>query len=263
MDSENLDNIVLALLFSADEPITIRKIASILEDVPASDIKSSVDNWRRKMDDESWSIVLERVAGGYQLSSRPQYAPYIARMYSGRRKLRLSKAALESLAIIAYKQPITRAEIEHVRGVGCGGVIANLLERSLIRITGKAKVLGAPFLYGTTPEFLEYLGLNSLQDLPSLEELEAILEREEGVASEPLDDGETPAPVEEGGEETAPAAARVGPDIDEPYNRPLGNEDPEAPHRGASDRREPEAGEDSEESTDEATASRKTDDRNE
>jgi segregation and condensation protein B len=179
MDSANLDNIVLALLFSADEPLSVRKIASVLEKVPADDIKRTIERWGERLDDEAWSVAVETVAGGYQLSSRPEYAPYIARLYTGRRKLRLSRAALETLAIVAYKQPITRAEIENIRGVGCGSVVSNLMERSLIRITGKAKVLGAPFLYGTTQEFLEYLGLNSLKELPSHEELEALLEREE------------------------------------------------------------------------------------
>jgi segregation and condensation protein B len=183
MDNGNLDNIVFVLLFSADEPLTLRKISSILEDKPAAEIRASIENWRQKLDDEAWSIVVEKVAGGYQLSSRADYAPYIAKLYSGRRKMRLSKAALEALAIIAYKQPITRAEIENVRGVACGGVVTNLMERDLIKITGKAKVLGAPFLYGTTQEFLEYLGLNSLKDLPNMEELEALLEREESAVA--------------------------------------------------------------------------------
>lgn len=213
MDDTNLDNIVLALLFSADEPLTVRKIAGVLEDVPVAEITASVDKLRARFDDEAWSIKIEKIGGGFQLSSRPEYASYVARLYSGRRKLRLSKAALETLAIIAYKQPTTRAEIENVRGVNCGGVIANLLERCLIKITGKAKVLGAPFLYGTTPEFLEYLGLNSLKDLPSLEELEALLEREESALR---NDGEvepTTAPavdVTDGGENDTAEGAVSG-----------------------------------------------------
>jgi segregation and condensation protein B len=265
MDNGNLDNIVLALLFSAEEPLSVRKITAITEGVSASDVKDAVERWRKRLDDEAWSIVLEKVAGGYQLSSRPEYAAFIARLYSGRRKLRLSKAALETLAIIAYKQPITRAEIENVRGVGCGGVVGNLMERGLIKITGKAKVLGSPFLYGTTPEFLEYLGLYSLKDLPSAEELEALLEREEQAVTEArpeetielefsadddsveVDDddvtdelseeleaegAESPEePVEETHEETvleavAPEAAVIGPDLDEPYHRPV-SPDPE------------------------------------
>lgn len=262
MDSENLDNIVLALVFSADEPITVRKLAAILEDVPASEIKNSLENWSRKFDDESWSIALERVAGGYQLSSRTQYAPYIARLYTGRRKLRLSKAALETLAIISYKQPITRADVEHVRGVGCGGVIGNLLERSLIRITGKARVLGAPFLYGTTQEFLEYLGLNSLKDLPSLEELEELLEREESAAVGPpeiQEDGEPPSPEDA---DPAPAAARIGPEIDEPYNRPVGTADEQLVDPGDTDLGDVDEPEKIEQPLEEEPAPPKIDDRN-
>jgi segregation and condensation protein B len=249
MNNGNLDNIVLALLFSADEPLSLRKLSALLEDAPTSEIKDAVERWQKRFDDEAWSIVLEKVAGGLQLSSRPEYAPYIARLYSGRRKLRLSKAALETLAIIAYKQPITRAEIEVVRGVGCGSVVANLLERSLVRITGKARVLGAPFLYGSTQEFLEYLGLNSLKDLPSMEELEALLEREEAAAAGEAGDGEEEAIVEAPGvDEEVPleadddeveldeeeefvreaaesGAARLGPEVDEPFHRPLGDDE--------------------------------------
>ena len=188
----NLDNIVLALLFAADEPVSVRRMSSILEDVDGAEIKTSLEGWRKRFDDESWSIAVEQVAGGYQVATRSDYAPFVGRLYSKKRKLRLSRAGMETLAIIAYKQPVTRADIENVRGVGSGGVVANLMERSLIKITGKARVLGAPFLYGTTTEFLEYLGLNSLKDLPSLDELEALLEKEAypEAAVESLEDSE-------------------------------------------------------------------------
>lgn len=184
LNNANLDNIVLALLFASDEPLSARKIASIIEDAPIADVKAAVENLRQRIDEEKWSVTIEQVAGGYRFSSRSEYAPYIARMYSGKRRFRLSRAGLEALAIVAYKQPITRAEIETIRGVGSGGVIANLMERSLVKIVGKAKVLGAPFLYGSTAEFLEYLGLNSIKDLPSLEELETLLQREAEEANE-------------------------------------------------------------------------------
>ncbi len=157
MENPNLDNIVLALLFASDEPLSARKIAALVEDVTVADVKQAIEEWNRRADAETWSIAVEQVAGGYRLATRVEYAPYVSRLYSGRRKLRLSRAGLETLAIVAYKQPVTRAEIESIRGVGCGSVVANLLERSLIQIEGKAKVLGAPFLYGTTQEFLEYL----------------------------------------------------------------------------------------------------------
>jgi segregation and condensation protein B len=240
MENPNLDNIVLALLFASDEPLSARKIAALVEDVTAADVKQAIETWNARADAEAWSIGIEQVAGGYRLATRPDYAPYVSRLYAGRRKFRLSRAGLETLAIITYKQPITRAEIESIRGVGAGSVIANLMERSLIQITGKAKVLGAPFLYGTTQEFLEYLGLNSLRDLPSMEDLEALLAKE---ASAETPEGET-AIIEHGegdeveasppdstraidaddaGVELAPRArfARVIPPIDEPLNRPL------------------------------------------
>lgn len=199
-----LENIVLALLFASEEPLTIRRIGSIVEDATGDQIRCAIRRWQRRFDEESWSIRIERIAGGYQITTRPDYAPFIARLYSGRRRVRLSRAAMEVLAIVAYRQPVTRAEIETIRGVGSGGVIANLMERSLIRITGKARVLGAPFLYGTTPEFLEYLGLDSLDDLPSLEELERLLEREAH-----------PEGAVESGAEAAPAGAAES----EPHTR--------------------------------------------
>lgn len=183
---ERLDQMVLALLFASEEPLSARKLANIVEDdTSTDDINAAINRLTGFLLENMPCIRVERVAGGFQLATNTDFAEYVARLYSGRRKQRLSKAALETLAIIAYKQPITRVDMEGIRGVNCGGVITTLMERSLIRIVGKAKVLGAPFLYGTTQEFLEYLGLNSLKDLPSMEELEELLARE--AADEPGD----------------------------------------------------------------------------
>jgi segregation and condensation protein B len=245
MENPNLDNIVLALLFASDEPLSARKIAALIEDVTTADVKQAIETWNARANAEAWSIGIEQVAGGYRLATRPDYAPYVSRLYAGRRKFRLSRAGLETLAIIAYKQPITRAEIESIRGVGSGSVVANLMERALVEIVGKAKVLGAPFLYGTTQDFLEYLGLNSLKDLPSMEDLEALLAKE--ASAEIAMDGDGPAETlggdalverivaetgieeepsesdQEKMEEAAPvaSAARLGPHIQEPMNRPV------------------------------------------
>lgn len=255
----NLDNIVLSVLFAAEEPVSIRKLTSIVGDVSGDDVREVLARWRDRFDSEAWSIRLEQIAGGYQLSTRPDYAPYVSRLYSGRRKFRLSRAGMEVLAIIAYKQPVTRAEVENVRGVACGGVITNLMERSLVKITGKARVLGAPFLYGTTEEFLEYLGLNSLRDLPSLEELEILLEKEaypedavegddEAAGSEDGTPTERPdleagtdfsealevleavrhAAREETAKQEPPAAASVGAQGDDSFAAPAAEEDDEA-----------------------------------
>jgi segregation and condensation protein B len=204
MEQSHLDNIVIALLFASDEALSAKRISAILDDVETSDIRASIDRLTHRFSGDMPSILLESVAGGWQLSTNPDYADYVAKLYSGRRKQRLSKAALETVAIIAYKQPVTRADIETVRGVSCGGVVTTLMERTLIKIVGKAKVLGAPFLYGTTHEFLEYLGINSLKDLPSIEELEALLEHEE--STQVPEDRELSAAGEPGGstnEETA------------------------------------------------------------
>lgn len=201
MEPTQLENIILALLFASEEPLSLKKVMAILEDVPLAEVKAAVSGLEARIAQDYPSIVVERVAGGLQLATSVAYADYIARLYSGKRKQRLSKAAMEAMAVIAYKQPITRVEIETIRGVGCGGVITTLMERSLIRIVGKAKVLGAPFLYGTTPEFLEYLGLNSLKDLPSMDELEALLEHEEETREQggPETSGEQRESVDDGG----------------------------------------------------------------
>ena len=186
MEQDLLDNIVLALLFASDEPLSAKRVSMVLDDLSIEEIRDSISRLESRFGSGDSAIRIEQVAGGHQLCTSPRYAEFVARLYRGRRKQRLSKAAMETLAIIAYRQPVTRADVENLRGVACGGVITTLMERSLIRIEGKARVLGSPFLYGTTQEFLEYLGLNSMKDLPSPEDLEALLEKE--AASEPADD---------------------------------------------------------------------------
>jgi segregation and condensation protein B len=213
MDETTLDNVLLALLFACDEPLTVKRAAQVLEEVPSGELRESMSRLECRFGSPDSPIRLEQVAGGYQLCTNPTYSGYVALLYRGRRKQRLSKAAMETLAIIAYRQPVTRADVESVRGVACGGVITTLMERSLIRIVGKARILGSPFLYGTTQEFLEYLGLNSLKDLPSMEDLEALLERE--AASEPLDDAGDEGFTGGGGKES-----------DETENESEGNDGP-------------------------------------
>ncbi len=195
MEQTKLDDTILALLFASDEPLSSTRISSVLDDVAPAVVREALARLESRFGAEGSPMRLEQVAGGYQLCTNPTYSDFVARLYRGRRKQRLSKASMETLAIIAYRQPATRADIESIRGVACGGVITTLMERSLIRIVGKARILGAPFLYGTTQEFLEYLGLNALGDLPSLEDLEALLEKE--AASERTDDAaENGAPGE-------------------------------------------------------------------
>ena len=205
---QEIDNIVTALLFASDEPLAVRKITDVLGIESTVPVKASLDRLAERFKAECPSIILESIAGGYQLATHKQYAHHVAKLYVGKRKQRLTRAGLETLAIIAYKQPVTRSDIEQIRGVSCGGVISTLMERSLIKITGKAKVLGAPFLYGTTSEFLEYLGLNSIRDLPTMEELEHILaekEQEGEVVIQPGGNGVSSPPASEPAAGTADA----------------------------------------------------------
>jgi len=160
-------------------------------------------------------VELREVAGGYQLRTRPELGPWLARLET-QRPVRFSRPALEALAIVAYRQPVTRAEIEEVRGVDCGGVLKSLLDKGLVRIVGKKDVPGRPLLYGTSRRFLEAFGLASLGELPSLKDIEEILaERGEGL--EEIGGGE-PAEPDAVGE----SAAEVPTEVDQSEGEPDG-----------------------------------------
>jgi segregation and condensation protein B len=171
-----------ALLFASDQPLPLARLCEVLDGVPRAEIEAALDALAESHDTGEGALCLTQVAGGWQLATKPDLAPIVRRLFTGRRRVRLTKAALESLAIIAYKQPTTRPEIDAIRGVASGGVLETLLERNLVRIAGRSEGIGRPLLYATTPEFLQYLGLNRLADLPSLEELEAMLAEREAAA---------------------------------------------------------------------------------
>ena len=164
--------ILEGLLFASDEPITIEQLGGVLE-LPAEEIRALVDALRREYAAQQHALTILEVAGGFQMATIPDVAPWIRQCYRQAHKERLSKPALETLAIMAYKQPITRAEIEAIRGVNVDGVVESLLEKNLIRIMGRKDAPGRPILYGTTKEFLQYFGLNALVDLPKLAEVSA------------------------------------------------------------------------------------------
>lgn len=171
-----------ALLFAADQPLTLVRLQEILPAADRASIAAAVEELARDYETGGRAFRLQRVAGGLQLGTRPEFAEVVRRLFVGKRRVRLTRPALEALAIIAYKQPTTRPEIDAIRGVGSGGVVETLLERNLVRIAGRADSVGRPLLYATTPEFLQYLGLDALDDLPSLEELEAMLAAREEEA---------------------------------------------------------------------------------
>lgn len=174
-----LKNIVEALLFAENNPLTIIRLSEITG-ATAEEIVSVINQLNNDYTIYNHSFRIEQVANGYQLYTLPEYSKWISMLYKTSYH-RLSRPALETLAIIVYNQPITRPEIEKLRGVDCSGPLLTLLERKLIRIEGRAKKPGGPFLYGTSKEFLRYFGLTSLNDLPQKEELESFLKHQDSI----------------------------------------------------------------------------------
>jgi segregation and condensation protein B len=177
--------IVEALVVASPEPISPARLAKIVPGCNAAMARQLVEELNAQYEEQGRAFELCEVAGGYQLRTRPVYAGYLQQLHK-ERPLRLSRAALETLAVVSYKQPVTRAEVERVRGVEVGSVLRSLLERRLIRVAGHREVPGRPMLYATTPRFLEVFGLASLDDLPTLRELEELVpvERDEETAGE-------------------------------------------------------------------------------
>ena len=163
-----------ALLFSADQPLPLTLLCESL-DSPAEEVAASLDALGKEYAAREAGVELREIAGGWMLVTTAEQAEWVGRLLRGKKRMRLSRAALETMAIVAYKQPVTKSEIEAIRGVDSSGVMATLLERNLVTIKGRSKVVGRPLLYGTTPEFLEYFGLRDLSELPRPEELRALV----------------------------------------------------------------------------------------
>ncbi len=177
--------IVEAILFASETPLTATEIARASDDLSASDIDQAVNELRLEYERDERAFQIYPLGDGYQILTRPEFAGYLERFDSITRTHRLSRAALETLAIIAYRQPVSRGEIEDVRGVSAAGVLRNLQERGLIDVVGRAEGLGRPHLYGTSKKLLDHFGLQSLDDLPAPENLE--------IAKRPEDENGTAA----------------------------------------------------------------------
>jgi segregation and condensation protein B len=173
MDESRKKSIVEALILGTPEPISAQRIAALIPHAKPAAVKRLVEMLNAEYAAERRAFEIWEVAGGYQLRTLAEFAPYLQQIQPTR-PMRLSKAALETLAIVAYRQPATRAEVEHVRGVDAGAVLRSLLERKLVRIAGHREVPGRPMLYGTTRRFLEVFGLERLEDLPTLRDIEEI-----------------------------------------------------------------------------------------
>lgn len=170
-DAMPLPQVIEAILFSTDIPLSSGKLAEIVGVDSTKPIKQTIESLNQSYEQRQAAYRIEERAGGYQLLTLPQYAQYIERLVRKKDEGRLTPASLETLAIVAYKQPITRAGIEAIRGVACGEVLRSLMEHNLVKIVGRAEEIGRPMLYGSTRYFLELFGLANLKDLPKADAL--------------------------------------------------------------------------------------------
>lgn len=173
--ANSLKSVIESLLFVAEVPVTLDRLCDLLEEHDRQEIRAALAELRTEYDHPDRGIAIAEVAGGFQMRSRQENADYLRRLTRSRPP-RFSQSSLESLAIIAYRQPITRVELEYLRGVDSGGVLKTLLDRKLIRILGKKDIPGKPLIYGTTREFLELFGLKDLASLPTLREIQDLVE---------------------------------------------------------------------------------------
>jgi segregation and condensation protein B len=184
--SEHLKPIIEALIFASPEPLTTKTLFKVLETEPQEDVQAALALLREDYE-RPGGLQLVEVAGGYQIVTRPELHEYVRRLFHERTTQKLSVQALETLAVIAYRQPITAPEITEIRGVNTSGVLNTLIDRKLVRISGRKNVVGRPFMYTTTREFLEKFGLNDISDLPKVEDLaEALGFEPPGLDAEPV-----------------------------------------------------------------------------
>jgi len=223
---DDLKNIIESLLFVSEEPLTLDRIKDVLGMDDRKKIREALNDLRSEYENRSGAFVLREVAGGYQFRSRSEYVPWIKRLLQPKPS-RLSKAALETLAIIAYKQPIIRSDVEHLRGVDCGGVLRMLLERKLVRVLGRKEIPGRPIIYATTKQFLEVFDLKNLNDLPSPKEIE---ELGKTAGEELLENHDHDPAVDEPGtvESVADEPGADEPGADEPETDEPGTDEPKA-----------------------------------
>lgn len=176
--------IIEALLFASDAPLSAEELVRGEEELEPGDVESAIEALRAEYEDAGRAFQIYELAGGYQLLTRPEYSPHLERFETVPQNARVSGAALEVLAIIAYRQPLGRSEIEEIRGVGSSHVLRTLQELGLIDVVGRGEGLGRPLLYGTTDRFLDHFGFRSLDDLPKPDELPVILAERKDLAEE-------------------------------------------------------------------------------
>jgi segregation and condensation protein B len=210
----NAHQIVEAVLFASDAPLTADEIARADESLDEDRVEDALQLLRAEYDDAGRSFEISELAEGYQILTRPEYAPYLERFDNVPRPSRLSGPAVETLAIIAYRQPIGRLEIEYIRGVGASGVVRTLQDRRLIDVVGRAEGLGRPLLYGTTQHFLEHFGFRSLEGLPRPEELPVILRERVSLEPESEPDPQLELESEVAADQSSAAAGETAPETE-------------------------------------------------
>ncbi|MFH1355384.1 MAG: SMC-Scp complex subunit ScpB [Candidatus Omnitrophota bacterium] len=176
MAEDNAKSVIEALLFVSEKPLTLEQIRIALDALPTTEIREKIEELKSEYERSKRGVRIVEVAGGFRMVTATDYASFLKKFFKRRQTEKLSKPALETLAIIAYKQPVTKLEIESLRNVNVDGVMKNLVEKALIRICGRKKALGSPFVFGTTRQFLEYFGLKSLEELPKVEDFQALAE---------------------------------------------------------------------------------------
>ncbi len=176
LDPEKAKRVVEALLFASGKPLTPQDIRRVMKSLTVKEIENIVVELSAEYARDNRSFEVVPIAGGYEIATKKEYAPWIFKVELQKKAKQVTQSALETLAILAYKQPITRAEIEELRGVDASGVVATLTERGFIKIVGKKEVPGRPFLYGTTEKFLEHFGLKSLEEMPNIQEIKTVVE---------------------------------------------------------------------------------------
>jgi segregation and condensation protein B len=174
MERNEIKQVIEAMLISTEEPLSAEQMRLVFDNIDTTVVKEAIEELKREYNETQRSFEINEVAGGYQIGTKIKFAKYLRKLYSNKNSERLSKPALETLAIMAYKQPVTRLDVEEIRGVNVDGVVRSLLEKGLIKIKGRKEVIGRPFLYGTSNLFLKYFGLKTLADLPPIEQFKEV-----------------------------------------------------------------------------------------
>jgi len=192
MSENNVKSVLEALLFSSEKPLTLEQLKFALDNLETTEIRKTLEELRAEYESANRGLRIIEIAGGFQMITAPDYAIFLRKLHKDRKVERLSRQALETLAIIAYKQPVTRFEIESLRNVNIDGVVKSLLDKDIIRIAGRRKAPGRPFVFGTTKKFLEHFGLKSLEELPKMEDFSKLPQ-----AAENLDNNQTKELIDE------------------------------------------------------------------